>query len=219
LERREKVPPADSLLFFERTKPQAMPINGCESSLVMNGLVAGTVAPRPWYALQTKARHEKTVSNYLRQQGVEEFLPLYKSRREWSDRVRVVELPLFGGYIFCRVDPNSLVSVLNAPGVMRVLSYGTEPAPVPDGEIAAIRRLLESDLPVLPCPFLKVGATVRIRSGAMKGLEGRFERIKNHCRLVLSVNLLQRSVALEVDPESVEVVCQVAAPGEVVPKG
>jgi transcription antitermination factor NusG len=173
----------------------------------MNDLVVGTVAPLPWYALQTKARHEKAVSSYLRLQGVEEFLPLYKSRREWSDRVRVVELPLFGGYIFCRLDPKSLVSVLNTPGVIHVLGYGTEPAPVPEGEIAAIRRLLESDLPALPCPYLKAGVTVRIRSGAMKGLEGRLERIKNHCRLVLSINLLQRSVALEVDPESVEVVC------------
>lgn len=171
----------------------------------MNSLAVNIVDSLPWYALQTRARHEKAVSNYLRLKGVEQFLPLYKSRREWSDRVRVVELPLFGGYIFCRLEPGSIVSVLNTPGVIHVLGYGTEPAPVPDGEIAAIRRLVESNAPVLPCPYLKEGALVRIRSGAMKGLEGRLERIKNHCRLVLSVHLLQRSVALEVDPECVEV--------------
>ena len=172
----------------------------------MNAQVVRTENLLPWYALQTKARHEKAVSNYLRMQGVEEFLPLYKSRREWSDRVRVVELPLFGGYVFCRLDPKSMVSVLNVPGVIHLLGYGAEPVPVPDGEISAIRRLLESELPATPCPYLKVGALVRIRSGAMQGLEGRLERVRNSCRLVLSVHLLQRSIALEVDPESVELV-------------
>jgi transcription antitermination factor NusG len=171
----------------------------------VDGRVMGIVDFSPWYALQTKARHEKAVSNYLKSQGVDEFLPLYKSRREWSDRVRIVELPLFGGYIFCRLNPRSLASVLNTPGVIHVLGYGAVPAPIPEGEIAAIRRLLDSDVPALPCPYMKAGVLVRIRSGAMKGLEGRLERIKNHCRLVLSVHLLQRSVALEVDPESVEV--------------
>ena len=160
----------------------------------------------PWYALQTKARHEKSVSNHLKMQGMEEFLPLYKSRREWSDRVTVVELPLFGGYVFCRLDRRSMVSALSTPGVIHVLGYGTEPAPVPDIEISAIRRLLSSKMPATPCPYLKTGVTVRIRHGAMQGLEGRLERVKNSCRLVLSVHLLQRSVALEVDPESVEVV-------------
>jgi transcription antitermination factor NusG len=184
-----------------------MPIREYEDRTAVSGGVTGTAASLSWYALQTKARHEKAVANCLRLQGLEEFLPLYKSRREWSDRVRVVEMPLFGGYIFCRLDPRSVVPVLSIPGVIHVLGYGSEPAPVPDGEIAAIRRLLESDLPAMPCPYLKAGVPVRIRSGAMKGLEGRLERIKNHCRLVLSVHLLQRSVALEVDPESVEVLC------------
>src|SRR3974390_385937 len=117
-----------------------MPIGGCEDRPAMKGVMGGIAAPLPWYALQTRARHEKAVASYLRLQGIEEFLPLYKSRREWSDRVRVVELPLFGGYIFCRLDPKSIVSVLNTPGVIHVLSYGTEPAAVPDGEIEAIRR-------------------------------------------------------------------------------
>jgi transcription antitermination factor NusG len=182
-----------------------MPITKDEDRPDANGRVMSNLALLPWYALQTKARHEKAVSNYLRLKEVEQFLPLYKSRREWSDRVRVVEMPLFGGYIFCRLDARLMVSVLNTPGVIHVLGYGTEPAPVPEGEIAAIRRLLECEVAVSPCPYLKTGALVRIRSGAMKGLEGRLERIKNHCRLVLSVHLLQRSVALEVDPECVEV--------------
>lgn len=171
----------------------------------MNAQVIDSKIPSPWFAFQTKARHEKRVSNYLQAKGVEQFLPLYKSRRQWSDRVTIVELPLFGGYIFCRLDPQAVVSVLNTPGVIHVLGYGSEPAPVPEGEIEAIRRLLESNMPVFPCSYLKQGAQVRIRSGAMEGLEGRLERIKNHCRLVLSVHLLQRSIALEVDPECIEV--------------
>lgn len=170
----------------------------------MNDCRMNKMALLPWYALQTKARHEKAVSNYLRLQQVDQFLPLYKSRREWSDRVMIVEMPLFVGYIFCRLDTGSMVSVLNTPGVIHVLGYGSEPVPVPDGEIAAIRRLIESEAPLMPCPYLKTGAMVRIRSGAMKGLEGRLERIKNHYRLVLSVHLLQRSVAMEVDQECVE---------------
>lgn len=184
-----------------------MPILEEQNHTIPNGPPLCMPDPLPWYAVQTRARHEKTVSKYLRLQGVEEFLPLYKSRREWSDRVQVVELPLFGGYIFCRLDTRALGSVLTAPGVIHVLGYGSSPVPVPEGEIAAIRRLLDIDAQVLPCPYLKEGMQVRIRSGAMQGLEGRLERIKNRCRLILSVHLLQRSVSLEVDPESVEVVC------------
>lgn len=172
---------------------------------ISDGPIQCKLDPLPWYAVQTRARHEKAVSNYLRLQGVEEFLPLYKSRREWSDRIQVVELPLFGGYIFCRLGASALASVRGTPGVLHVLGYGTTPAEVPEGEIAAIRRLLGSGAQALPCPYLKEGMTVRIRSGALKGLEGRLERIKNRCRLVLSVHLLQRSVALEVEPESIEV--------------
>ena len=172
----------------------------------MTAQVLPTEHMRAWYALQTRARHEKAVSNYLRIQGQEEFLPLYKSRRKWSDRVTVVELPLFGGYVFCRLARTSLASALSTPGVLKVLSYGSEPIPVPDCEIDAIRRATSGATPAVPCAYLKVGVQVRIRRGAMQGLEGRLERIKNSFRLVLSVHLLQRSVSLEVDPETVEVI-------------
>jgi len=105
-----------------------------------------------WYAVQTKSRHEKVVSQYLRATGVEEFLPLYRARRRWSDRVKVVEMPLFCSYLFCRCDGPGLGLVMNAPGVIHVLGYGAKPAPIPDLEITAIRRLLESQLPATPCP-------------------------------------------------------------------
>jgi transcription antitermination factor NusG len=158
----------------------------------------------PWYAVQTKARHETAVARYLRSQGLEEYLPLHRVQRQWSDRVKTVDLPLLSGYLFCRVDPRQLKSVLRAPGVVHVLGYGSEPVPVPESEVLAIWRLQESRLVAWPCPYLRAGMAVRIRSGALAGVVGRLERIKNQCRLVLSVHLLQRSVALEVDPEIVE---------------
>lgn len=158
----------------------------------------------PWYAVQTKARHEKVVSRCLRAEGLEEYLPLYKVEREWSDRLKRLELPLMKGYLFCRMEERQLSSVLRVPGVLHVLGYGSRPTPVPESEVVAIRRLMASEFAAWPCPYLRTGMAVRIRSGALTGVVGRLERIKNPCRLVLSVHLLQRSVALEVDPEIVE---------------
>ncbi len=158
----------------------------------------------PWYAVQTKARHERAVARYLRSQGLEEYLPLHTVQRQWSDRLKSVELPLLKGYLFCRVDPPQFKSVLRAPGVVHLLGYGSGPEPVPESEVLAIWRLQHSKLAAWPCPYLRAGMEVRIRSGALAGVVGRLERIKNQSRLVLSVNLLQRSVALEVDPEIVE---------------
>lgn len=143
-------------------------------------------------------------ARYLKATGFEEFLPLYSVRRRWSDRVKVVELPLFDGYVFCRIDERHLVPVLGAPGVVHVVSFDGKPAPIPEEEIEAVRRLVASKLPASPCPYLKEGAAVRIRSGPMKGVEGRLIQIKNRYRLVLSVHMLQRSVEVEIDPECVE---------------
>ena len=158
----------------------------------------------PWYAVQTKARHEKLVSRHLRAEGLEEYLPLYKVERQWSDRIKRLELPLLTGYLFCRLEAGQWRSVLRVPGVVHVLGHGERPEPVPNSEVHAIQRLEASEFAAWPCPYLRAGMEVRIRSGALAGVVGRLERIKNACRLVLSVHLLQRSVALEVDPEIVE---------------
>ena len=158
----------------------------------------------PWYAVQTMVRHEKVVSNCLRAQGLEEYLPLYIVRRQWSDRIKRIEFPLLTGYVFCRLEPRQMRSVVRVPGVVHVLGCGSRPEPVPESEVVAIQRLQDSKLAAWPCPYLRTGMAVRVRSGALSGVVGRLERIKNPCRLVLSVDLLQRSVALEVDPEVVE---------------
>ena len=160
--------------------------------------------PFPWYAIQTRARHEKVVSRCLRAEGLEEYLPLYKVERQWSDRLKSVELPLMRGYLFCRMDVRQLPAVLRVPGVVHVLGYGSGPVSVPESEVVAIQRLMASEMAAWPCPYLRAGMAVRIRSGALEGVVGRLERVKNQYRLVLSVHLLQRSVALEVDPEIVE---------------
>jgi transcription antitermination factor NusG len=157
-----------------------------------------------WYALRTKSRHEKVAEEYLRGLGVEVFLPLYKSRRLWSDRVKFVDLPLFDGYLFGRFAAGHALVVRSAPGVLYVVSSGDVPAPVPESEIDAVRRVLEKGLVASPTPYLREGMRVRIRGAAFEGVEGRLEKVKSQFRLVLSIHLLQRSVALEVDPEMVE---------------
>lgn len=157
-----------------------------------------------WHAIRTRSRQEQVVSRYLRAQGLEEFLPVYQVRRRWSDRVKVLDVPLFDGYVFCRFDDQRMVPVLSAPGVVHVVSFDGTPAVIPESEIEAVRRLVESKLPASPCPYLKEGAAVRIRNGPMKGVEGRLVAIQNRYRLRLSVHMLQRSVEVEIDPESVE---------------
>jgi transcription antitermination factor NusG len=158
----------------------------------------------PWYAVRTKSKHEAAAASYLRGRGLEEFFPTYQCRRVWSDRVKVIDTPLFPGYLFCRFDEQAMLPVLEAPGVVHVVGFGGKPAAVPEEEVAAVRKLARSGLPASPCPYLREGMQVRIRSGPMQGVEGRLTKIKSKFRFVLSVDMLQRSVAVEVDPETVE---------------
>ena len=158
-----------------------------------------------WYALRTKARHEKVASEYLRNRGLEVFLPLYKSRRVWSDRIKVIDLPLFDGYFFCRSGADQELIARGAPGVLYIVSQGGQPALVPEHEIEGVRLVMAQGLAAAPAPYLKEGVRVRMRDSVFEGLEGRLEKVKSRCRLVLSVHLLQRSVAFEVSPEMIEV--------------
>jgi transcription antitermination factor NusG len=155
--------------------------------------------PFPWYALHVRPRYEKQISQNLKQKGFEEFLPLYSSRRKWSDRYKVVEMPLFPGYLFCRIDRNIRMPVLVIPGVIRIVGFGDELTPVSEEEVSAIRSIVKSGYPAEPWPFLKVGQRVRIVEGALEGLEGILIKSKAGSRLVVSVDLLQRSVAVEID--------------------
>jgi transcription antitermination factor NusG len=135
--------------------------------------------------------------------GVETFLPLYRERRRWSDRVRDLDVPLFPGYVFGRFAWKERVPVLRTPGVARIIGFAGAPAPVPDRELEDVRTALASKLPLGPWPFLKPGDKVRVECGPLRGLEGALLRGSDHLRLVLNVELLQRSLAVELDPEMV----------------
>jgi transcription antitermination factor NusG len=155
-----------------------------------------------WYALQVRPRYEKAVSTSLRGKGFEEFLPVRRTRRIWSDRIAQVELPLFPGYLFCRLEPGSPRGrVLSTAGVIQIVGVGNVPISVDPNEISAIRRLVESGVPAEKWPYLKTGNRVRIEYGALSGVEGILINVKKQHRLVIGVSLLQRSVAVEVERE------------------
>jgi transcription antitermination factor NusG len=144
-------------------------------------------------------RKEGLVATQLEGQGFECFLPKYKSIREWSDRKKEVEQPLFPGYLFCRFDYSQRRPVVVTPGVLQVVGCGRTPMPIEDREIEAIQIAVASGIPSQPWPYLEVGEKVRIHTGKLSGLEGILVNFKGNHRVVLSVSLLQRSVALEVD--------------------
>ena len=153
-----------------------------------------------WYALQVQSGLASVASTVLRGKGYEEFLPVYCSRRRWSDRVKKIDLPLFPGYLFCKFDPQDrLVPVLTTPGVIGIVGAGRKPIPVPEEEIEAVRRVLLSGLAAQPWPFLGVGSRIYIESGPLAGIEGIVTNVDKVYRLVVSVTLLQRSVAVEID--------------------
>jgi transcription antitermination factor NusG len=153
----------------------------------------------PWFALRVKSRSEKIVATLARHKGFEEFLPLYQSRRRWSDRVKSVELPLFPGYVFCRANPEARLPILTIPGVMSFVGIGRVPAPIDDAEIAAIQRAIGAGLLAEPYPFLEIGHRVRVAEGPLRGMEGFLVDVRKEQRIVVSVTLLKRSVAVEID--------------------
>jgi transcription antitermination factor NusG len=152
-----------------------------------------------WFALQTRSRYEHFAAAHLRSKGYELFLPVYTCRRRWSDRIKEVELPLFPGYVFCKFDLLNRLPILVTPGVIQVVGNGKNPLPIDDAEVAALQAVVQSELPRQPWPFLQVGQKVRIAYGPLCGFEGILVNVKGNHRLVLSVGLLRRSVAVEVD--------------------
>jgi transcription antitermination factor NusG len=154
------------------------------------------VGSHPWFALQTKSRHEKTAATLLRGKGYELFLPVYKSRRRWSDRIKEIERPLFPGYVFSRFDVQNRLPILTTPGVVQVVGMGKTPVPIDDNEIAAIQTGVESGLPSQPWPFLHIGHRVKIVYGPLRGLEGilvDFKGVIASCCLSRFSNVLLRS--------------------------
>jgi transcription antitermination factor NusG len=157
-----------------------------------------------WFAVRTTSGREKTVATQLQARGIEEFLPLYRTRRQWSDRTKELELPLFPGYLFCRFDFNNRLPVLSTPGVKAIVGFGRAPTPVNDNEIDDLRRVVASGAVHPHHQYLTVGERVRIREGSLAGVEGILVDVKNSWRIVISVDLLQRSVAVELDRAAIE---------------
>lgn len=159
-----------------------------------------------WYAIRTRSRHEKMVADQLEKMGVENFLPLVKRSRQWSDRVKEVELPLFSGYSFVRVvlsSPDRL-RVLQTHGVAGFVGINSCGTPIPENQIEDIRTLLASDLPFEEQPFLRVGQRVRIRGGALDGVEGILSAQNDDRSLVISLEPIQRSLSVRIQGYTVE---------------
>jgi transcription antitermination factor NusG len=158
-----------------------------------------SAADYPWYALQVRARYEKIIAATLLMKGYESFLPLYRKKSRWSDRIKELELPLFPGYLFCRFDVNRRLPIMITPGVIRIVGMGKSLQPVDEREMSAILAVVASGLGAEPHPYLHIGQRVRIEHGSLSGVEGILAGSRGPARLVVSVTLLQRSVSVEVD--------------------
>ena len=156
-----------------------------------------------WYAIWTRSRHEQVVREQLEQKGYEAFLPTIPKWSRWKDRKKKIDWPLFPGYCFARFDPRVRLPILKCMGVVNIISFEGEPAPIPEHEIFGIRQLVESDLAYDPCPMIREGMMVEVMHGPLKGVIGRLVRKSEKARLVLSVDLIGQAVSVEVDAADV----------------
>lgn len=157
-----------------------------------------------WYAVYTIPRHEKCVARQMDGNGLDHFLPLYKSARRWKDRRKELDLPLFPSYVFVHIAFRNRLQVQTLPGVLQIVSFNGKPAPLPEHEIEALRDGLARSASLEPHPYLRIGRRVRVRSGPMAGLSGVLVRRKEKFRVVLSIDLIMQSIALEVDVTDIE---------------
>ena len=159
-----------------------------------------------WFAVQTKARHEKKVDTLLRGKNVDSFLPVVSKVQRWSDRKKTVEFPLFPSYSFVQIEPSphNMINVLRTPGVLRIVSAGSEPVPVPTKQIEDVRKLLMRNVLCWEHPFLNAGQRVRVRGGCLDGVEGILTEVKSNRRLIISADPIQRSIAISIDEYDVE---------------
>ena len=151
-----------------------------------------------WFALQVKPRQEFSTARLLRNKGYEEFLPSYRQTRQWSDRKKSVDLPLFAGYVFCRFDATLLSPIVTTPGVMRIVGTGKSITPIDEREIQAIQAVVKHGFAAVPHPYLSIGDRVRITEGPLSGIEGILAIDKNRHHFVLTVQCVQSSIAVEV---------------------
>jgi transcription antitermination factor NusG len=157
-----------------------------------------------WYAIYTCPRHEKRVAEQVEQRSLSCFLPLYRSVRRWKDRRKELELVLFPGYVFVRMALASKLLVLRLPGVVRLVSFNGQPVTLPTAEVEALQTRWSTDLKAEPHPYLRAGDRVRVHNGPLRGLEGIIVRRKDCCRVIFSIDLIMRSVAVEVDEADLE---------------
>ena len=157
-----------------------------------------------WFALQVRTRWESSTAVLLSGKGYQTFLPTYKTRKRWKGRVREVDSALFPGYVFCQFDVQKRLPILVTPGVISVVGQGRIPLPIDDGEMAAIQTVVSSGLRAEPWPYLELGQRIRIEQDVLQGLEGILVHFKGNHRIVVSVSLLRRSVALEIDRSCVK---------------
>jgi transcription antitermination factor NusG len=166
-------------------------------------LLADYIQPR-WYAAYTRANHEKRVREQLEERSVESFLPLHETMRRWKDRRMRLQLPLFPGYVFVRMAPVDRLRVLQVPSVVRLVGFNGYLSPLSDEEIEGLKKSLASGMRAEPHPFLTTGRRVRIKAGPLEGREGILIRRKGSLRVVLSIELIQRSIIVDVDVADVE---------------
>ena len=198
---------------------EAVPENTvtCESSIeasidlvmikVADGALICTKQPTPverWYAVSVRPRQEKLASRHLAQRGLNYFLPVYRSVRRWKDRRKELEMALFPGYVFVNMDTRDRLDVLTAPGVLRFVTFQGRLAAVADSEIRALESSMSSGLRAQPHPYLRDGRKVRVKRGPLAGVEGIVIRRRERFRLVISIELIMRSVILDVDESDVE---------------
>lgn len=151
-----------------------------------------------WFAVQVVPRHEFKVSFQLRLKGEEEFLPTVATQHQWSDRKKIIDHPLFPGYVFCRVTRSSFGTVLRTPGVYRFVGFGGKPHPISDAEICSLRHVVVSGRDLASVPYMSLGQKVRVEHGPLCGVTGIVTRFNNRNRLIISVDLLMKSIAVDV---------------------
>jgi len=167
---------------------------------------AALASQSQWYAVQTRARHEKRIGLELERKGISAFVPLRREAHAWSDRTKTVDVPIFSCYVFVRMSaaPATRLEILKTSGVFRFVTVNGLPAPIPNEQIESLQTVIANKLPLSACGFLKVGQRVRIRGGSLDGVEGMLMGVKGDHKLVISIDLIQQSVAVTIDGYAVE---------------
>lgn len=162
------------------------------------------VTAKQWFAAHTRSRHEKSVTDMLERKKIETFLPLFRTIRRWKNGDHQVDLPLFPGYAFVRIPLVNRLQVLQVPGVVQLVGFQGNPAPLDDEEVESLRQAISSGVKAAPHPYLTVGRRVRVTAGPLSGREGILVRRKGLTRVVLSISLIQRSIVADLDTQSIE---------------